>query len=75
MLSSIIEFAMLRRAVAKHAAGQQATPPVATPAPSDLAPDAEAGQADGLEMSILKRESMFEDAPWERGGSINTICF
>lgn len=70
MLSSIIEFAMLRRAVAKQAAGQQAAPP-----PAGGQPEAATEDVAEFEMSILKRESMFEDAPWEQGGSLTTICF
>jgi len=75
MLSSIIEFAMLRRAAGKHAAGQQATPPNTQLAPQGLKDESATEDVAAFEMSILKRESMFEDAPWEHGGSVNTICF
>lgn len=72
MLSSIIEFAILRRAVAKQAAGQQVTPPPARVGRPEAATEEDVS---GFEMSILKRESMFEDAPGELGGSLITICF
>ncbi|WP_133611399.1 hypothetical protein [Aquabacterium commune] len=71
MLSSIIEFAMLRRAVAKQAAGQQA-PQSTHAAPAEVKP---AEGKPGFGMDIHEPSPVFGDEMWEHAGHVTTDVF